>query len=250
MDISVVIGTRNKVAELRRTLQSIFKQKPNHSYEVIVVDDGTEGPGTYDLCQAFSTVHSAPIRYYRLKNNEYRNPGIARNFGYKRAVGNVLVLQSDDVVHVTSEALNKLADITPGTFNVATVYNATPVQDSADNFYKRECYTGQKNKRPLFFLGSVLRKDIYAIGGNCEEFTEPGYEDDWLSKCLTRGLGLEPVYRDDVLGYHQDHPRPLLREPYKRMAEIFKRKFDEASADNTKWIGGEPWSLATEDERV
>ncbi len=68
--------------------------------------------------------------------------------------------------------------------------------------------TGNQWKRPLFFLGSLWRKDLYAVGGNDEDFVEPGYDDDWFGDCLIKGLGLKPQFLDHVVGLHLDHPRP------------------------------------------
>ncbi len=83
----------------------------------------------------------------------------------------------------------------------------------------------------------MFRKDVYAIGGNCEEFTEPGYDDAWFADCLMNGLGLKPVYRRGVSGTHLDHPRPDLTGPYQRMRAMYQRKVAEA-----KWIGGPAWA--------
>lgn len=147
------------------------------------------------------------------------------------ARADILVLQSDDVRHV-SPACERLAAIEPGTFNIATVYNVVP------GVCVGMMYTGPQNRRPLFFLGSVRRSDICAVGGNDEEFVRPGWEDDWLAACLTRGRGLRPVYRADVTGYHQDHPRPDLGADYAAGRALYEAK---ARAAET---GAGPWTAA------
>ena len=237
--VSVVLSTRNKAQILDRTLASIVCQDPGFPYEVIVVDDGSDirSAGlseTFMVCKKHES-HGHLIRYLRLENNEYRNPGIARNHGYRHAVGTILVAQSDDVLHVNADSIKLLAQIDSNMFNIASVYNW------ADGI-QLECYTGPKNPRPLFFLGSMYRAHCYAIGGNCEEFVEPGYDDDWFSKCLIHGLGLRPKFLKSVIGYHQEHPRPDLRGPYERMREVYQRKYDRAVAGLEPWTGGPAWT--------
>lgn len=235
--VSVVMSTFCKLEPLKRTLESIIRQRPPFKYEVIVVDDGTPGEGVWSLCAKLAS-HGHLVRSIRLDHPTYRNPGIARNVGMKAAFGEILVLQSDEVVHASLDVLEKLCNIREGTFNIATVWDAK-VTDSS--FQKIDLYTGVKNARPLFFLGAIRRKHVYAIGGNCEEFTEPGYEDDWFSKCLVQGLGLEPVFLDDAVGFHQAHPRKELFEEYTRMQEIYLRKLNAAMQGNGAWMGGPAW---------
>jgi glycosyltransferase involved in cell wall biosynthesis len=248
VDCSVVIATHNKPVELERSLASIFKQQPEFRYEVIVIDDGSAGDATERVCLEFESAGHL-VRYFRLENNTYRNPCFARNYGYKQALGRVLVLQSDDVMHVSDGSLTRLMQIEPGTFNIATVWNAKidvrGTKIAGDRNIVTGCYTGVKNPRPLFFLGSMLRDHCYAIGGNCEEFTEPGYEDDWFGKCLMHGLGLKPVFREDVVAYHQHHERPPTSDAYARMREVYNRKYAAASAGLEKWVGGDPWPITT-----
>ena len=136
------------------------------------------------------------------------------------------------------DAIERLGQIEPGTFNIATVHNAAFEGDRMVRTLS--VYTSREDDRPLFFLGILRREDIYAIGGNCEEFNRPGFEDDWFTKCLIYGLGLRPVYREDVVGYHQNHPRPSLHEHYRVMRELFERKLQSAQAGTAPW-GNEPW---------
>lgn len=227
---SIVMATRNKASYLKNTLESIFSQ--TGSYEVIVVDDGSED-NTFEVAKKF------PVIYIGLKNNSYRNPALARNVGLKAAKSEIIIQQSDEVVHHGHDTIFNLSNcLEAGTFCIATVYNF--------DFNNNKClqlYTGLGYQRPFFFLGSHFRSDLYKIGGYDEEFVAPGYDDDWFGMCLTRGLGLKAVYLPDVVGYHQDHPRPSglssLVQPSK---ELFARKMAQAKRPEDFRSSTGPWS--------
>jgi len=238
VDVSICIATRNKKQPLKIVLDSIFCQKTKANYEVIVVDDGSTDD-TDKMCEQFRS-YGYLIRYKKLENEQYRNPGIARNVAYKMARGKTVIAQSDDVLHYSNNVIEGLATVPHMGFSVALVTNAE-VNHAGKIVKKKGVYTGATYPRPLFFLGSLLREHIYAIGGNCEEFTEPGFEDDWFGQCLIHGLQLMPHFLVDVLGVHQDHSRPDLSGPYARMRILFEKKYEDASAGLVPWVGGEPW---------
>jgi glycosyltransferase involved in cell wall biosynthesis len=223
MKASICIATVPQKAEtLRLVLESIFAQKPGFEFEVIVAHDGK--PAVVD-----TRVKNLIVR----TGGEYRNPSVARNVAMRCATGDVLILQSDDVVHTDQDMIWELVEpLRSDTFQLARVVNSSDGKE----------YVSRRRKRPYFFLGSVFRKDVCAIGGNCEEFTEPGYDDTWFADCLIYGRGLKPVFREQVFGTHLDHPRPDLTGPYERMRALYQRKVSEAQADSSKWIGGPAWA--------
>jgi glycosyltransferase involved in cell wall biosynthesis len=199
MDLSVVIATRNKASYLERTLDSIVYQRPDFDYEVIVVDDGSTDH-TKSVCERNY------VNYIKLEKNEYSNPGWARNVGYKAAQGKIIVTQSDEVIHISphNETLQNLFNLlNPQEALIATVYNA--VWDGVA-WCLREVYTSPQHGSGLFFLAALWREDVYAVGGNDEDFTEPGGEDCFFTWCIQHRSKL--VWTDQVIGYHQDHPRP------------------------------------------
>lgn len=211
--VSIVIATRNKRKALTKVLDSIDAQAVPFLTEIIVVDDGSTDGTQYMLARR------PRINSILLENTGYRNPCFARNVGYRAATGEIVIAQSDEIVHASDHTICRLVnDLRPGTFCIATVYN---VDDSGRRL---EIYTGPDHQRPLFFLGSMSRRDLYAVGGNDEEFTMPGYEDDWFGRCLIDGLGLKPNYLEDVVGYHQDHPRPNLVGQYDAMKAVLADK--------------------------
>lgn len=218
MKCSICIATVPGKARLfQRVLESIYAQQPGFDFEVIVAHDG-----------APIVVDQRATNFVLRTGGEYRNPAIARNVAMRHARGEVLILQSDDVVHDNPDVIRSLVEhLTPGTFQLARVVNSDG-----------KVYVSRSRRRPFFFLGSAFREDVFAIGGNCEEFTEPGYDDAWFADCLMNGRGLKPVYRRGVSGTHLDHPRPDLTAHYQRMRTLYQRKQAEA-----KWIGGPAWDF-------
>jgi glycosyltransferase involved in cell wall biosynthesis len=234
---SICIATYDRPEVLDKVLKSIFDQRTTFDFEVIVVDDG--GASAIGLCRKY------PIRYARIdREPKYRNPSVARNLAYKMATGDVLICQSDDVVHQGDDAIQRLvSDLHEGEFLIATVWN---VNEQGEVVGLREWpritqLTGPLNRRPLLFLGSVWREDMYAVGGNDEDFTSPGREDDWLAQCLINGRHLIPRYVS-VVGHHLDHSRPAnLMSDYRHSAQVHQRKAVAAQTGLAPWRGGDPW---------
>jgi len=225
MKCSLCIATvADKADTLSRVLDSIFRQKPEFAFDVIVAHDTLP-----------EVVDARAIHLIARCRGEYRNPSMARNLAMRRASGEVLILQSDDVVHDGPDVIRDLVDPlkSGAAFHLARVVNSRDQKE----------YVSRRRRKPYFFLGSVLREDVFAIGGNCEEFTEPGCDDKWFADCLMYGRGLRPVFRENVSGTHIDHPRTDLRGPHRRMRALYKRKRLEAQADPTKWIGGPAWEF-------
>ncbi len=151
---------------------------------------------------------------------------------YQMSRGQILVIQSAEVEHQGTDTLRKLVlDLPENAFMIASVFNV-------NHRGERRTYTSITRQRPLFFLGSIRREHVFAIGGDSEDFTGPGYEDDWFAQCLTKGLGLKGVYREDIVGYHYKHPPgPGLRnETYQQMKQLYLRKVADAKAGKTPYF--------------
>ena len=237
---SVVMATRNKAAELAVTLESIAVQAVPFLFEVIVVDDGSTD-STHEVCQRYG------VQYHRLENPKYRNSSVARNVGYRAARGDIILAQSDEVVHVTPHAIEFLTrNLHTGEFLLAQVdnyryENGKPVQPMQQ-------FCGPDRQVPLFFLDAVWRRDLYAVGGNDEEFVRPAYEDDWFADCLMHGLGLRARYTGQVVAHHQSHAHAAGRvvgmDASERLLTV-KREW----AERTGWFcsSGGPWQMGDDD---
>ena len=211
---SICLSTFNRPQYLERVLDSIVCQRPPFEYEIVVVDDGSPDIDTESICCRYDEV-----RYYRINRRPvYRNPAKARNMAYDAAKGDVLILQSDDVLH-QANAIEKLVELLQeGSFVISTVFNvdwndtSKKIGTHGGRWFQ---YTGPvidkayspNPLRPLFFLGSVFKKDVLSVGGCDEDFTEPGREDVWFGECLMNGAHLKPLYTREVVGLHLHHER-------------------------------------------
>lgn len=194
---SVAIATHNKAKSLEETLASIFdlNTKCPFSFEVVVVDDKSTD-NTFEVCKKFD------VTYARLPQNPRKNPSVPRNLAFRIARGKVIVHQSDEVVHNTEDSLEKLVNLTEhNNFVIATVYNVHPETKQVI-----ETYTGCEKNKPYFFLGSVTKRALDICGGYDEDFIGPGYDDDKLADDLVR-VGARPIWTNEVVGLHLDHPK-------------------------------------------
>lgn len=241
-ELSICIATYDKPRYLERVLQSIVRQEVSVPYEIIVADDSSPSDETQQVCQTLRA------RYLRIEGEPaYGNPAKARNAAYKAARGNVLICQSDDVEH-QGNAISFLLDILnkkSNCFALATVVNVSwdgkPVQKPLYTF------VGPNQRRPLFFLGAVLRKHVYAIGGNDEGFIKQGRDDVFFSQCLIYGQGLEPIYSPDALGHHLDHPRPDGAIASPESMSYYRKRLQEIQAGKPWQAIGGPWAYESEE---
>ena len=90
-NVSVIVPTRNRPERLRRCLAALQQQTcPRSSYEVIVIDDGSERPLDEIVRAAESPM---PVTLLRQAN---AGPASARNTGAGRASGALLAFTDDD----------------------------------------------------------------------------------------------------------------------------------------------------------
>lgn len=90
MDLSIIIPVYNASKLLERCLDSIFEQKTQYSYEVILIDDGS----TDNSIEIIKRRKEPNIILYQQQNS---GPSVARNKGVELAKGNYCAyLDADD----------------------------------------------------------------------------------------------------------------------------------------------------------
>jgi glycosyltransferase involved in cell wall biosynthesis len=205
MKASVCMASFNRSPRvLRQVLESICSQTPPFEFEVIVVDDGSEF-GATDVCDDF------PVTCIRIDREPVaRNASVARNIAYHAAMGDIVIAQSDDVVHQQKNSIEVLCrelEDNPQSFIIANVLGCD--EQGTPNSVYTGIWKHKRRHKPLLFLGSLHRADLYAVGGEDEDFEKSGghsYEDIWFADCLMNGQGLTPLYTRHVIGHHIGHP--------------------------------------------
>lgn len=236
MKTSICLATRNKAALLRKTLASIRRQQVPFEYEVIVADDGSTDD-TSAICREYG------VRYLFLDNDRYRNPARARNDAYRVATGEVIIAQSDDVVHATPNTIEQLTNrLNPNAVIMATVENRkADGTECRDPFFY---YSGPKQPRAFFFLGAMWRSDLYEIGGNHEGFVEPCWDDNWFQDCLLIGRKLRLEYAPDVIGHHQAHSFPAHSHDRANLSKLLYRDLRQSAEASGLYVSpGSPWPM-------
>lgn len=240
MKVSICMASFNREPKvLDAVLYSIYSQSCTWPLEVILVDDGSEF-GAPEVCKRY------PVAYRRIDRPPIvRNPSVPRNVAYRLATGDIIIAQSDDVVH-EGNAIDGLVDLltsAPNTFVIAKVIGCDE-QGRPETVYTG-AWNRQRRHKPLFFLGALWKSDLYAVGGNDEEFDHcggnGGHEDKWFANCLMEGRHLTPIYATDVVGYHRWHARPSESAALNVNRALYHRKIEQAQRTGRWCSACGPW---------
>lgn len=91
MKVSIIIPTHNRLEKLRETVEKLREQDfPTEDFEIIVVDDGSNPPVTFE--KDFTV--SPEVKIVRLEGEER---SVARNTGAREAGGELLIFVDDDI---------------------------------------------------------------------------------------------------------------------------------------------------------
>ena len=239
MKVSVVVPTYNRPEMLYRTLYSLQRQNDTN-YEVLVsIDDDS------DVCDESIKIvdkfisEKMPVQYFstgKYKRGEgWSVETYPYNVGIRHATGDMVILNSGDVMSVTNniaEHRQKHLE-NQNSVIVATVHAVTvDVQNKMDTYdwknnpssllFKGSTYkmfSGQgpsftmsydyeEAHNPYHFQMSLLKKSLWDIGG----FDEDYYGQMTCGDCdiadRLKRLGLNFVYMADILAIHQYHKAP------------------------------------------
>ncbi len=94
MDISIVIPTKNRAAQLSRPLQALARQDfPRERFEVLVVDNASTD-NTREVASQFEKA----FVHFKLLSESQAGAARARNCGIKKSRGDLVLLIDDDVI--------------------------------------------------------------------------------------------------------------------------------------------------------
>ena len=208
--VSVIIPTYNRKEELAKLLRSLNKQTLSpSSYEIIVVDDGSED-GTVEWLLEHKEQLTVSLSCYTQVRG---GPGTARNLGMEKAVGEIFAFTDTDCI-VQPEWLERL--IEPFSSEEVGAVGGSEIINDHDPLLMR-CFhylmtaplatgglRGKKGKRlarfyPRTFNMAISRKVYQATGGFKKMFHA---EDIELSYRIKQN-GFDLVYEDSARVYHR-----------------------------------------------
>jgi GT2 family glycosyltransferase len=232
--ISVIIGTRERPAELERCLRSLARlDYPD--YEVIVVDNDPQTDQTRRVADR------APVSVLYLRQRR-RGLAAARNLGAEAAGGTILAFTDDDV-EADPDWLLALAEsftdprvgcvtglIMPGELGNRTQAMLERRGGYARGFQPRVFETGRRTDDPLFpftagrmgsganmaFAASAL-KQFNGFDDSLGPGTAARAGEDLLALFRTIAVGSRLVYQPDAVIWHHHH-----RDPEALSAQAFR----------------------------
>ncbi len=216
MDFSIILPTYNRLSQLKRALQSIFKQDFG-DYEVVVVNDGSND-GT-DLYLKSLTL---PKLKWIFQDN--KGPAAARNAGIKIAKGKYIVFTDDDCVvpldwlsSFSKIFKNTGADITGGAVKNCLANNFySELSQEVTNFFVGHLNRTEKQTTFLTSNNIAYKADVLkTVGGFDERFRSPGGEERGLNhKIISQGG--KAVFADNITvdHYHEMNVKRYLRQQF------------------------------------
>lgn len=209
IEVSAIIPTYNEETCIDECLQSICNQT-HHSYEVIVVDDGSTD----------KTVERSRQHPTTLLLQKHQGPAVARNFGAQHSTGKILVFLDADMTFEPN-FLEKLVQPILEKKTVGTFTKEEYVAN-VDNKWAN-CWTQNDHLPPghrIFpeapdeceVFRAILREEFFIAGG----YDNLGYFDD---HSISKKLGKKATAAAGAICYH-NNPGTL--------KEVFS---------SAKWIG-------------
>lgn len=209
---SVIIPTYNRLPILRKCLAALSQQRLllAHTYEVIVVDDGsTDDTIPWLQAQAFPQLQH--------HSQSHQGPAAARNLGIQMAQGDTIIFIDSDLV-VTEYFLQSHAEAILSAqqrlghdrlFTYGRVIQTYNFEDPSATPYKLSDYSAA-----YFATGNVAigRHWLERAGGFDPSFQQYGWEDLELGVRLQQ-LGLKLVKAPNAVGYHWHPPFSLDQLP-------------------------------------
>ncbi|MEA2308246.1 MAG: hypothetical protein QOI65_532 [Thermoleophilaceae bacterium] len=194
MHASVVITAWNAAATLPRTLAALAAQELDGTYEVIVVDNGSD-----DATGEIARSASGPVRVIA---RDHGLAGEARNDGVSVASGQVVAFTDADCYPTPGWLASGLRALEAG---ADLVQGRVEPEPRAMGPFDRSLWVGAD--RGLYQTANLfLRRELFdRLGGFEEVFDDPGArafgEDVWLG-WRARRAGARPAFSSEALVHH------------------------------------------------
>lgn len=222
MKASIIVPVFNSQESIGKCLDSLLNQKTVFDYEIIVVDDGSKDATKKILMQYEK---KDKIKAFFLNN---KGPASARNFGVKKAVGEIVVFVDSDC-EAKQDWLNEMIKpfSDPRVVGCQGAYKtkqksliARFVQIEIENRYKK-----MMNSKKLDWIGSysaAYKKSIFEeVKGFDSNYLTASGEDPDLSYTLSEN-NKKLVFNPKAIVYHK-HVENLLGYLKKKFVHSYWR---------------------------
>jgi GT2 family glycosyltransferase len=251
MQISIAIPYFNRLALLRLSIISMIVQKPNITYEIIIVNDGPPDKALECELKGFVSKNKLNIRLFNtFRTYDYRGPAYAWNCAIKKCSSDNILMQSPEVLHV-GPVINTIYKKTCHSNKpyycmrcygldceqTKRIKKNEKIWSKNTNWFKgidtRNCseYCGLRRNKLYYFLAGLKRSDFLSIGGIDERFTHMAYEDANFARLVKLNNFNRAIITDrNVYGLHMNHQRPTnddFNNNRKRMYAINKSIISE-----------------------
>lgn len=239
--VSIVIPTCDHIDMLDRCLESIFTKTIYPNYEIVLVENNSVSPDTFQYYRKLTAEHSDRVRVITW-NGKFNFSAII-NFGVEASRGEYLLLLNNDTEVITPEWLNRLVGLCAreevGAVGARLWYPDNTYQHAgvvlAGTDASHYLIDLPKERDNGYFALGDCQHDVSAVTGAClmtkrQAFDEvEGFDEEFqvayndVDFCLKiRDLGLLIVYTPEVELYHY---------------ESASRGYDEKPEELLRWYG-------------
>lgn len=252
-DISIILAIKERPIALQHTLQS-WSNIDCDSYELLVVDDGSENGCIKQMIDDFSIL-SSNLKYIRLEHDGYRLPNIAWNTGLDVSTGDFVLFAMGDIIISHKDIWQRIQDCYVGHRVNLMTYFMSPVTteylsvvewendptklEASPEFWDWSSEEGETNRYRSQHIEHHVARTNYVSG--CERKRWKwfgGYRNVDDSELLgdndlfyrERLLGIPATPIPVVRGYHQWHEKVFKSAgySYRYKTELQARLLEEA----------------------
>lgn len=216
--VSVIVPCHNEQEHIGECLASLLNQTlPPTAYEIIVVDDGSRDR-TVSIVKDLAAHHPERLRFFQ---QNHAGPALARNYGVKMSVGQILAFLDADMKFAPDFLEKLIAPIEKG--EAVGTFTLDEFVANASNLWSRSwsvCYYLPRDRR---------------VPENLSE------QESTVFRAIRRGA-FESVGGFDSTGYHDDHTvAQKLGQTAKRVTGATCYHYNPGSARDVfasaHWIG-------------
>lgn len=219
--VSIVIPNKDQRETLQSCLESIWKKSTYHNYEIIIVENNSTEPETFQYYKEIDGKKGVHVVYWK----EGFNYSALNNFGFSFAKGDYILCLNNDITVITSDWLERMLGQCQrkqvGIVGARLYYPDDTIQHAGVivgiGGVAGALFVGMPRERSGYLRKAILQQDMSAVtaacmmvdrraweavGGFNEELAVAFNDIDFCLK--VRGKGYLVVYEPNVEMYHYE----------------------------------------------